>query len=784
MVPPTVMLWQAGGGMPAHDLAFMYRPLTETLAAGFADAPPAVVAALGGPPRVLRGQGVRALMARRWKGDPRGAAAQLGAGDVFVWLGPTGSEVPAWAAMRRAGVRTVYYQTEPADRCALARSRPDEVWDFAWHNLDACRPRLPPGIVLRYVPLGFVPPPPPATPVQTAAPREGAEAELLFFGYPHFKSGRRWCYERLGKRLGARLNATWSVWSAEGFEAWWAARGQWSVHLNLHKSCESAHNPVVFRAALLLSRGAAVLSERAYPKDEEEFRGLVHFGAVDALPAMLDGLLHRSDAPALPRRSDGRALQTRREVAALFAERFAPRRIFERAGLYRELLAARNRSAAAAGTADAADAAAGVTSYGDAQRRARFALLLHGRLGTLSVPPSFSLVSPRVRPHNFIEAAAVCAASLRAHVLEANRGGVDVFVHSWNPDVGARVDALYAPHLRRSQHQRVQFGDKQKARSQALSVGRAALLMRAYERERGAEYALCLVLRIDLVVGAPILLDSFEPSELTFAEHCCMNDAGAESAQALVRAECGNVTSMRKRLLGPCRVSQYGGKWGLQARREDFFYFLMDWWFAGRPEVVASWIRISERWEWYEGVLRRMAIARWFSHYVWPIHVHDAMNLTASVRFRAGVRVNLVRTSFVRLRWVPGHMRPLGEFISDAIGNCDTLVTPHNATVNATDLLRTPVAARSALGLQFAGYAPMAEQCAIARRPGPPVVCCGEPGRKCGAHVCDHTHAASYRRFANAAADAGLAKARLPGARPRAAMAAARRASRRGAGNL
>ena len=42
------------------------------------------------------------------------------------------------------------------------------------------------------------------------------------------------------------------------------------MHLNLHKSCEQPHNPVVFRTALLPSRGATIISEHAYAPDERE----------------------------------------------------------------------------------------------------------------------------------------------------------------------------------------------------------------------------------------------------------------------------------------------------------------------------------------------------------------------------------------------------------------------------------------------------------------------------------------------------------------------------------
>ena len=84
---------------------------------------------------------------------------------------------------------------------------------------------------------------------------------------------------------------------------------------------------------LLLSRGATVISERAYYKDEHEYAGLVTFGAVDALPSILEQRLIRGST------SDStRPLQTNATVAALYARRFAPQRIFARARIYTDLL--------------------------------------------------------------------------------------------------------------------------------------------------------------------------------------------------------------------------------------------------------------------------------------------------------------------------------------------------------------------------------------------------------------------------------------------------------------
>ena len=54
---------------------------------------------------------------------------------------------------------------------------------------------------------------------------------------------------------------------------------------------------------------------------------------------------------------------------------------------------------------------------------------------------------------------------------------------------------------------------------------------REHEAERKQKYTMCLVLRSDLLVGAPILLNELDHTKIWFAEHCCLNDANDESTQ-------------------------------------------------------------------------------------------------------------------------------------------------------------------------------------------------------------------------------------------------------------
>ena len=57
-------------------------------------------------------------------------------------------------------------------------------------------------------------------------------------------------------------------------------------------------------------------------------------------------------------------------------------------------------------------------------------------------------------------------------------------------------------------------------RSQSLSVGRAALLMRAHERLRGRPYTLALALRADVALGSPFALASMDPRHVWLPAMC------------------------------------------------------------------------------------------------------------------------------------------------------------------------------------------------------------------------------------------------------------------------
>ena len=354
--PPRVLIWHEQGGV-GHDIAYMYKPIVDTLTEAFRTVPADIAKSIGGQPHVVVGQGLTTRLHRiigglRPEGDfvKRGCErkgcntgpSQLRRGDVFIWVGLFSAwEVP-WQSLRRQGVRTVYFQVEPADGCAIRGEdyhlhgqnlQPDELWDYSLHNVDKCKVPPTSNIKYRFVPPGYVAAP---TTRDAGGMLDGDRIgrELIFLGYPYFKSGRRYSYGKLKERLGENLNATFKVWNADAFDSWWKERGQWAMHVNLHKiCCDHPHMPLeTVRIASLLSVGATILSEPSYKRDQALYEGLVHFGSVEEMPAMMRAIqtidgMHPS----------GRAVawrQRQQQVIDRFRERFRPQAILQSAGAY------------------------------------------------------------------------------------------------------------------------------------------------------------------------------------------------------------------------------------------------------------------------------------------------------------------------------------------------------------------------------------------------------------------------------------------------------------------
>ena len=129
----------------------------------------------------------------------------------------------------------------------------------------------------------------------------------------------------------------------------------------------------------------------------------------------------------------------------------------------------------------------------------RYALLLHGRLGGWDQSPSESLHA-RGDPHNAsLRLMRFCAETHLVHIVRAVGAPVDVFIHTWNPELATFIDATYGEALRGSQHEPVHSA-LPKAQSQALSIGKvAALALRHGSMVKVSMAKLTLTLTLTLI---------------------------------------------------------------------------------------------------------------------------------------------------------------------------------------------------------------------------------------------------------------------------------------------
>ena len=233
--PSLVMIWHSMD-TPAH--AYMYEQVVATLMDGFHS--------VSKPPVVVYGQGVR----RRHSAAYQGNLSTLRAGDALIWVGWGFADAATpWAELGQRGVRRVFYQCEPEHRCAsrrVGRYAVDEMWDFAWHNLEACS-SAPTAPLLRYVPLGAASMYAlPTERVPLPMVRPGA---LLFFGNVRDGPPRHACFKELqGLLVGEKLTNTFRAWDDESYQRLLREHAIW---LNLHKGCGDAHNPITFRVSVL-----------------------------------------------------------------------------------------------------------------------------------------------------------------------------------------------------------------------------------------------------------------------------------------------------------------------------------------------------------------------------------------------------------------------------------------------------------------------------------------------------------------------------------------------------
>ena len=231
--------------------------------------------------------------------------------------------------------------------------------------------------------------------------------------------------------------------------------------------------------------------------------------------------------------------------------------------------------------------------------------------------------------------ARLAADSVVRHVLQPNR--VDVFIHSWNPELAKLLDELYAPLS--SKHDAV-LPQLRNVLSQHLSMKRCLALVPNNVR-------LIMVARLDLLFFTDVplreLVELAGHRPMLWLPQACQHDHGVPRAEhAAMFASCG------------CRVDRWrrdtcnsisGKGWLMEApsaerlnargpAEEVHSLYVLDWWFVATPSVARSFVAIHDNYTRYVRALhqRHFAGPAW-AHFYWAHHVTHELPANVAVHF-------------------------------------------------------------------------------------------------------------------------------------------------------
>jgi hypothetical protein len=260
-----------------------------------------------------------------------------------------------------------------------------------------------------------------------------------------------------------------------------------------------------------------------------------------------------------------------------------------------------------------------------ASGKLRAALVLHGKLGGIDRGQGWTRAVDGAEPT--IDLAVICYAGATRHIVEANRAeaAIDIFGHSWSPEIGQALDALWQP--RASVHEAeprarnrqlcltvgkmlhdatsdgsgvhgapfAGFGGVgrganscERTANHLLGIQRAIQLKAKHEGRHGFKYDVVLVSRWDVLWSRPLILSRLDLSQHaftvpTFCTHARGVDRQSDvekQLSAFRKLACGGESSAGQlpTAATACHPSHRPCQPDLSPRAREFY--LLDWWFA------------------------------------------------------------------------------------------------------------------------------------------------------------------------------------------------------------
>jgi hypothetical protein len=269
------------------------------------------------------------------------AVARMNAGDVVFWLGVIGKEgfeeaCRGGGALADRAVYCVYYNSEPS---TIGPDGAQEYWDYSKFNQNRESTvrnfKKSKQVVTRWVPPGHQ--------SDLEAPpleqRPFTQQQAIYMGTHEGQCAAM--RNTSAHPLLRELTNTNGVWKDSTFVS--KVLNKTTILVNMHQFCCeeecTKQQPLeAFRFSLYLSGGALLVSPHCAEADEAGYEGIVLFE---------DGFYEASSeatatgwSPALQRLLDSPAARAKwvKSSLALYRERFSPQGIFERAGVYSDML--------------------------------------------------------------------------------------------------------------------------------------------------------------------------------------------------------------------------------------------------------------------------------------------------------------------------------------------------------------------------------------------------------------------------------------------------------------
>ena len=267
----------------------------------------------------------------------------------------------------------------------------------------------------------------------------------------------------------------------------------------------------------------------------------------------------------------------------------------------------------------------------------RAALCLHGKIGSIDRGQGWTRAVDNAAPT--IDVGVISYAGFVRHVFEANRAThtIDVFGHSWSPDVGPTLDALYQPAASHHEREEImrnrqlcqQIGSKlvqltaalgttdfmkfgvvgrganscERTASHLLGMQRAIQLKARAERAGGYVYDVVMVARWDVLWSRPFLFSRvvnpsrdafFLPTYCTHASHVDHKADVERKLMAYRNAVCGGAHSHGQvpTAASSCHPSHRPCSPDLSARARELY--LLDWWFVSSSKSADGFALVAD----------------------------------------------------------------------------------------------------------------------------------------------------------------------------------------------